>query len=46
MVIEFDDVTKGDLTKYRDTDGWPIFIDDFVLFVKDNKSAKTEVNKL
>jgi hypothetical protein len=34
MVLEFDDNVKGNLANYREEDGWPIFVDEFVLFVK------------
>ena len=45
MVMEFDDVTKGDLSKYRETDGWPIFVDEFVLMVKKLRGSGMEVEK-
>lgn len=34
MTLEFDDSVKGNLANYREEDGWPIFIDEFVNFVK------------
>lgn len=41
--MEFEDNLKGDLTKYREEDGWPIFLDDFVKFVQNG--GKMEVEK-
>lgn len=39
MVLEFDDVTRGDLGKYKETDGWPIFVDEFVMKVQEHKKG-------
>jgi hypothetical protein len=43
MVLEFDDNVSGDLSKYREEDGWPIFLDDFVKFVQNG--GKMDIEK-
>jgi hypothetical protein len=34
MVLEFEYVVGGELNRYNENDGWPIFIDEFVNFLK------------
>lgn len=34
MVIEFEHMVGGDLSKYKDTDFWPLIIDNLVLYIR------------
>ena len=34
MINQFRNNTKDDLTNYSEMEGWPVFVDNFVNFVK------------
>lgn len=37
MVIEFEHTVGGDLGKYKETDFWPLIIDNLVLYIRSKK---------